>query len=187
MASSAETGLRLREQDLVGKVALVTGASRGIGRAIALNLASRGCSILGTCSKTGSLHLIDTISHSISGVYRGTSAQPPQIVSLVADILDPTAPYTICQALERQFESSLDIHVNSAAMLESAKMGELTDEHIQNYMTGNLEFPVKCVNEFVKRKFFRKNSRIILISSLRGRLGWGKQYIYIFPTFIIPC
>ena len=55
----AETALR--EQDLASKVAVVTGASKGIGRAITINLASRGRSVLGTCSSPESLHLIHSL------------------------------------------------------------------------------------------------------------------------------
>ena len=173
--SSAETGLRLREQDLTGKVALVTGASRGIGRCIALNLASRGSSILATCSSKESLHLIDSLSHSISSLYKNTLTQSPKIVAVAANLTDPTSPYTISETLTRDFGGHIDIYINNASMVESARMGELTDEHIQDYLTANLEFPVKVVNDLVKWKLFRKNSRIIMISSVRARNGWGRQ------------
>jgi 3-oxoacyl-[acyl-carrier protein] reductase len=57
--------LQLREQDLMGKVAVITGASRGIGRAVAVNLAARGCSILGTCSSADNIKLINAMDHEI--------------------------------------------------------------------------------------------------------------------------
>jgi NAD(P)-dependent dehydrogenase (short-subunit alcohol dehydrogenase family) len=61
---------QLREQDLVGKVAVITGGSRGIGRAIAINLAARGCSILGTCSSTDNIGLIESMDHEIEALFK---------------------------------------------------------------------------------------------------------------------
>ena len=67
--NEASNALEVRDQDLASKVAVVTGASKGIGRAIAINLAIRGCNVLGTCSSPESLHLIDSVAHEISSLY----------------------------------------------------------------------------------------------------------------------
>lgn len=175
--STAETGLRLREQDLAGKTAVVTGASRGIGRAIALNFASRGCNILGTCSSADSLHHIDTLSHSIADIYHatGSNTSKPIIRGLDANLLDSTTPSKMADALQRHFDGHLDIFVNNAAVTSAMKIGEITDDHIGEYLKGNVEIPVKMVEEFVRRKLFRPKSRIICISSVRARLAWSDQ------------
>ena len=181
MASSAtRTGLRLREQDLQDKVAIITGASRGIGRAIALNLASRGCSILGTCSSSNSVHLIDSLAHHVQELYQTSEqkSKPPKIVGLDANITDATTPKKIADAIERHFNGQLNIFINNACVASAAKIGELSDDHISDYLKGNIEIPVKLVEEFVKRKLFRPNSRIIHISSVRARKAWADQLMY---------
>lgn len=169
---------RLRDQDLTGKVALITGTSRGIGRAIALNLASRGCSILGTCSSTSSLHLIDTLSHTVSQLYRGSpdSGPVPRVVGLAADILSPSTPFALAEGIEKHFGGHVDICVNNAAITTIAPIGAMEDEHIDEYLTGNIAIPVKIVEQLVRRKQFRKNSRIVCISSVRARKPWANQY-----------
>ena len=170
--------LRYREQDLAGKVAIVTGASRGIGRAIALNLASRGCSILGTCSSATNLHLIDNLSHSINELYRVNvrASEAPKIVGTVGDILRTTTPTVLAVMLQREFGGHCDIFVNNACQASAVKIGELTDEHVQDYLMANVRFPVKMVEELVRRKFFRPGGRIVMISSVRARKGWADQY-----------
>lgn len=173
--TAAKPDLGLREQDLVGKVAVVTGASRGIGRAIALTLASRGCSILGTCSGSSSLHLIDTLSHSVQDLYKASSYACPKIVGIAADILDLSSPNKIADKLASDFESHLDIFINNAGVASAEKIGQLADADITKYLTGNVHVPVAMVEEFVKRKQFRANSRIVYISSVRARKPWADQ------------
>lgn len=181
MASSSTTsGLRLREQDLQHKVAVITGASRGIGRAIAINLASRGCSILGTCSSSESLHLIDTLSHHIEDLYKDSEhkSSTSKVVGLDANITDPTTPKKIADALERHFKGQLNIFVSNACVASAAQIGTLDDDHIEGYLKGNIEIPIRLVEEFVKRKLFKPNSRIIHISSVRARKAWADQLMY---------
>lgn len=173
--TAAKPDFRLREQDLAGKVAVVTGAGRGIGRAISLNLASRGCAILGTCSSSSSLHHIDTLSHSILDLYKSSSPACPKIVGVAADILDLSSPSKIADKLASHFEGHLDILINNAGIASAEKIGQLEDADITKYLTGNVHAPVAMVEEFVKRKQFRANSRIVYISSVRARKPWADQ------------
>ena len=167
--------LKLREQDLAGKVAVVTRASRGIGRAIALNLGSRGCSILGTCSNTSSLHHIDTLSHSIQDLYKNSSSACPKVVGMVADIQNLLHPKGVANKVVAEFEGHLDVYVNNAGVASAEKIGSLQHYDISKYLTGNIHWPVALVEEFVNRKLFRPSSRIVYISSVRARKPWADQ------------
>ncbi|KAH0345744.1 NAD(P)-binding protein, partial [Aureobasidium melanogenum] len=159
---------RLREQDLAGKVAVVTGATRGIGRAIALQLASRGCSVLGTCSGPDSLILIDSLAHTVSHLY-SEHASPPEVTGIVANIKDADCAQKIVQALEQKFDGHVDILVNNAAHPIRAKIGEIEPHMVSEVMAANVQTPMMIVNEFVKRKMFRTNSRIVNIGSDSAR------------------
>ena len=169
----------LREQDLAGKVAVITGASRGIGRAIAINLASRGCSILGTCSSPTNLNLIDSINHEIAALYTSARLTPtPKILGIDANILSPTCAHTIATSLSANFSSRIDIFINNAADSGIGTIGDLSVQEIQESLISNIQTPVLIVDELVKRKMFQKESRIVYISSVRSRQPWSMQLLY---------
>lgn len=173
------TSLRLREQDLAGKVAVITGASRGIGRSIALNLAARGCGILATCSRPETIHLIDSIDHSIAGLYRDAKdVSKPKIIGIAANIVSPDCSKTIGDALAYHFASRADIFINNASIPFTGVIGELTVEEIQQSLIGNMQTPVLVVEELVKRRMFQPESRIVHISSVRSRQPWSMQLMY---------
>jgi 3-oxoacyl-[acyl-carrier protein] reductase len=175
----AMASLQLREQDLVGKVAVITGASRGIGRAIALNLAGRGCSILGTCSSIESIHLIESLDEEIRALYEGANqSRSSKIIGISANILSPTCAQTIADALVQHFSSRVDIFINNAADSRPGVIGELTVNEIQQSMISNIQTPVLIVDELVKRRMFQPESRIIYISSIRSRQPWDMQLMY---------
>ena len=179
MASSTAETLKLREQDLAGKVAVITGASRGIGYAIAINLASRGCSILGTCSRPESLPLFDSLDHSVSALYEGTQhTRNSKIAGAVADIYSPTCASKIADTLESKFDSRIDIFINNAAYASAGPIGELDAEEVQRSLLANIQTPVLIVEELVRRKMFQPDSRIVYISSIRTRLPWSMQLLY---------
>ena len=174
--------VRTREQDLAGKVAVITGASKGIGRATALNLASRGCSILGTCSNLETLHLIDSLANEISNLYKAptlpSGSPPPRIVGMVANVTSPDdCAADIASNVKQHFGGHLDIYVNNAAFTGLSKIGELQAEHVSHYCLGNIQTPTLVVDELVKRRMFRKESRIVLISSDRSKKVSPKTYI----------
>ncbi|KAG5659634.1 hypothetical protein KAF25_002193 [Fusarium avenaceum] len=173
----------IRELDLVNKVAVISGASRGIGRAIAFNLASRGCSILGTCiSEKG----VDALSSSLNNeitehVYKVTSRDRPasqKIKGIVADVFSNECAKAIADAVGELFDGKVDIFVNSAGDPMPGAIGNMGTEEIQRSLLGNIQTPVLIVEELVRRKYFQPNSRIIYISSIRSRQPWADQLMY---------
>ncbi|KAK5012893.1 hypothetical protein LTR60_004148 [Cryomyces antarcticus] len=147
------------------------GATKGIGRAIALNLASRGASIFGTYSSPESAHHLDTLSHTVSALYNNGSHGPkgPRVTGIAANLLSPSSSTDIAAALEKEFDGHVDILVNNAAYIEGKVIGEMTPEYVHKMLLGNIEAPVLLVNELVKRNMFRPNSRIVNISADRVR------------------
>ncbi|TVY83181.1 3-oxoacyl-[acyl-carrier-protein] reductase FabG [Lachnellula suecica] len=174
MASSA-----FREQDLAGKVAVITGASRGIGRAIAMNLASRGCSILGTCSSVENIKLIEALDQEIDGLFKDASQnRSSRVKGICADIFSSNCAEVIADAVTEYFAGRVDIFVNNAADADTGILGGLTVQEIQKSLLGNIQTPVLIVEGLVKRKMFRPDSRIIYISSIRSRQPWSMQLMY---------
>ena len=173
------SSLRIREQDLAGKVAVITGASRGIGRAIALNFASRGCAILGTCSNAKNVGLIESIGHEVGELFKDAKlSYSPQVLGICADIFTATCAQTIADAVVQHFSSRVDIFINNAADSRPGVLGELAVEEIQKSLLGNIQTPVLIVDQLVKRKLFQLESRIIYISSIRTRQPWSMQLMY---------
>ncbi|KAF7593915.1 hypothetical protein BBP40_010617 [Aspergillus hancockii] len=157
------------EQDLAGKTAIVTGATRGIGRATAIHLAKRGASILGTCSSPASMHNIETLSSEVSDFYNGTGYNAPNIVGVVANITSLDTPGIIADALEKHFSSKLHILVNNAAYDEMREMGKLDDVYVQRVLVGNTHTLVMLIEALYTRGMIQPNSRIINMSSVSSR------------------
>ena len=110
----------------------LSGSTKGIGRAILLELATRGASILGTYTTSSSSYLFDELSVIISSLYSTTtsthhvSSAAPKLVGIAADITASSSPSTIIGALGEHFGGKVDIVVFNAAVMGLAKMGEGT-------------------------------------------------------------
>ena len=160
-----------------------SGATRGIGRGIAIELATRGASILGTYTSLSSAHLFDTLSHNISSIYstsvdsHARDPDAPKLVGIAADITSPEAHFTISVALEAYFGGKLDIVVLNAAVMGLAKIGDggVSETFVSTALMGNLQFPILLIETLVLNECIRPNGRVIAISSegVRARRPGG--------------
>jgi 3-oxoacyl-[acyl-carrier protein] reductase len=104
------------ELGLKGKVALVTGSSRGIGRGVALALADEGCDLLLTGRDVPALE-------ETAAVVRGKGRKT---ALCVLDLRDPKAPQALVEAVRKEF-GKLDILVNNAGTTRRGDFFALTD------------------------------------------------------------
>ncbi|KAL5591120.1 hypothetical protein FOBRF1_014677 [Fusarium oxysporum] len=157
------------QQDLAGKNALITGATRGIGRAIALNLARRGANIIGTSSSEATLHLFKSLKADIADSYRHHQASIPRLIGVPANILSLETPERLADLVQDHFNGELNILVNNACYDEMRPMGSLDDDFVQKVLLGNCHHPVMLMDVLYRRGYIKPYSRIINLSSISGR------------------
>lgn len=104
------------ELGLKGKIALVTGSSRGIGRGVALGLAAEGCDLMLTGRDKAALEEVAAAVH----------AQGSRAAIAVLDLREPDAPGRLVEQLKREF-GALDILVNNAGTTKRGDFLTLTD------------------------------------------------------------
>jgi 3-oxoacyl-[acyl-carrier protein] reductase len=155
------------EQNLAGKVALVTGASRGIGRAIAVALASRGATVIATArSASAAAPTVDEITHA------GGRARP-----LALDIADPlSVEAAMAEALREH--ATIPLLVNNAGITRDNLLMRMKkedwDQVIETNLTGIYRVCRSLVPSMVKAKY----GRIVNITSVVSRSGNPGQVNY---------
>ncbi|KAK5121509.1 hypothetical protein LTR85_005342 [Meristemomyces frigidus] len=107
---------------------------------------------------------------------KGTAV--PKFVAIAANILTPDCAAIIADSLERSVGAHVNIFVDSAAFTSATTIGTMTVEQIQNYTVANIQTPVLIVDELVRRKMFRKESRIVYISSERSKMSSATTPMY---------
>ena len=152
------------ERPLAGKYALVTGASRGIGRAIAKVLARDGAHVIGLDVPALEHELEQTI-----GELGGST--------LVLDITDEDAPARIVDHLVDQ-HGGVDVVVHNAGVTRDKTLGRMRDEQWDKVIAINLTAQERINEELLKREAFRENGRIICVSSMSGIAGNAGQTNY---------
>ena len=152
--------------DLRDKVAIVTGASRGIGREVALMLAARGASVVAAARGD---HAAATAAAIAAAGGRG------QPVSL--DVTDTAAiEALVAGALERY--GRIDILVNNAGIARDQLLMRMKRDDWDQVIATNLTAAFACAQAVIKPMIKQRGGRIISISSVVGQTGNAGQSNY---------
>ena len=149
---------------LDGKVALVTGAARGIGAAIAEVLARDGAFVVGLDVEPMAAELT-TVTRAVGGS------------AMTADVTDPGAPAAIAERLLAEHEG-VDIVVHNAGVTRDRTIGRMTPQQWSMVLAINLAAPQRITAELIERKAIRRNGRVVCLSSMNGIAGAAGQTNY---------
>ncbi len=156
----------MSESTFEGQVALVTGATRGIGAAIALELAQRGLKVIGTAtSEEGAAR----IGHAL-GAFPGCAGR-------VLDVTDGAALEALVDALVKGY-GGLHVLVNNAGITRDTLAMRLKDEDWDAVLDTNLKAVFRMSRAVLRTMMKQRYGRIISITSVVGASGNPGQANY---------
>jgi NAD(P)-dependent dehydrogenase (short-subunit alcohol dehydrogenase family) len=150
------------ELPLAGKVALITGAGKRIGRSVAVRLGAEGADVI--VNYRTSHEGADEVVAQISAAGRRARA-------IQADVSKRHEVLEMFASVEKQF-GRLDILVNNAGMFFPKRFEELTEEHWDTILDTNLKSQFLCSQAAVPMLRRSGQGRIINFASLGGLLAW---------------
>lgn len=153
---------------LENKVALVTGASRGIGREIAMMLAKEGASVI--INYNGSRERAEEVKNSIESEGGKAFLYP-------CDVSD----FQSCEAMAKDIVKThgrLDILVNNAGITRDNLIMKMKEEDFDAVLNVNLKGTFNTIRHFSRQMLKQKSGKIINISSVSGILGNAGQANY---------
>ncbi|GAA0445505.1 3-oxoacyl-[acyl-carrier-protein] reductase [Lentibacillus halophilus] len=153
---------------LNNKNALVTGASRGIGRAIALELAKQGANV--AVNFSGSEDKAESVVEDVKqyGV---------QSIKIQADVADETDTKAMVKDVVNEF-GSLDILVNNAGINRDNLLMRMKEDEFDQVIDTNLKGVYQCIKAVSRQMIKQKGGRIINVSSVVGVSGNAGQANY---------
>jgi len=146
---------------LNGKVALVTGCRRGIGRALAEGLAEAGADIIGVSS---------TLEESGSDIERAVTRLGRRFVGFSADLNNRNVVYDFIRKVKTEF-SVIDILVNNAGLTLRAPAEEHSDEYWDTVINVNLHAPFILSREIGRDMVSRGKGKILFTASVLSFQG----------------
>ncbi|EJP31848.1 3-oxoacyl-[acyl-carrier-protein] reductase [Selenomonas sp. FOBRC9] len=146
---------------LGGKVALITGASRGIGRAIAIRLAAEGAKI--AVNYAGNTAAAEEVKAAIE--QSGGTAMLIQ-----TDVSDAVAAAEMVARVHEEF-GGLDILVNNAGITRDTLLLRMKDEDFDTVINTNLKGVYACTKAAAKLMTKQRSGRIVNLTSVVGEIG----------------
>ncbi|KAF4960328.1 hypothetical protein FGADI_975 [Fusarium gaditjirri] len=160
-------------QTLKGKVAIVTGASRGLGAGFAYELARRGAKIAATYTSPSSEKLVKELSEKIA------SLNPPaECIGVKADLKDESSPAEIVRQAVAAFGPQIDILVNNAGMEVVKSHTDITTSDFDSIFYLNVRAPLLLLQAVKPYLPSLGGGRIINISSVGARCGFKNLSLY---------
>ena len=153
---------------LAGRAALVTGASRGIGRAVALSLAEAGAAVAVNYRERAA---------EARNVVAAIQRDGGKAMDVAADVSDARAVADMVAAVEREL-GPVDVLVNNAGLAIIRGIDDLTEEEFDRTIAVNLKSAFLCTKAVLPGMRVRKWGRIVNVSSgaARGAGGIGPHY-----------
>lgn len=153
---------------LTGKIALVTGASRGIGKSVALTLASYGATVI--VNYNGSKDKAEAVVEEI--VKQGGTAK-----AYGCNVSDYAAVETMMKDIVKEF-GALNILVNNAGITKDGLLMKMSEEDYDSVLDINLKGTFNCIKHISRQMLKQKGGRIINLSSVVGVYGNAGQVNY---------
>lgn len=153
---------------LTGKIALVTGASRGIGKSVALTLASYGATVI--VNYNGSKEKAEAVVEEI--VNQGGNAK-----AYGCNVSDYAAVETMMKDIVKEF-GALDILVNNAGITKDGLLMKMSETDYDSVLDINLKGTFNCIKHISRQMLKQRGGRIINLSSVVGVYGNAGQVNY---------
>ena len=153
--------------DLSGRVALVTGGGRGIGRAIALKLAEVGTTVV----------VSDIDEVSASSAAGEIKAMKGRSLAVMADVSSSSDVVKMMETAQAAY-GKVDILVNNAGITRDQLLMRMSDEDWDNVLSINLKSVFLCTKVVLRQMVKQRWGRIISLSSIVGMKGNAGQANY---------
>lgn len=153
---------------LENKVALVTGAARGIGKAIAKALAAEGAVVI--VNYNGS---VQRAAETVKEIEEAGG----KALAIRCNVADFTACKDMIDGIIKE-QGRLDILVNNAGITRDGLLMKMSEEDFDSVMDTNLKGAFNCIRHVARQMIKQKSGRIISISSVSGVLGNAGQANY---------
>lgn len=161
--------MTLQSKNLTGRVALVTGGSRGIGRAICVKLASQGATVYVNFTSNPT---------AADETVKLCQEQGAQAFALGFDVSDSAAVDAAFEKIQKD-SSKLDILINNAGISKDGLFVRMKDEDWQRIMNINLNGAFYCARAAARLMMKARYGRIVNMSSVVGEMGNPGQAPYV--------
>ncbi|MFM2476625.1 3-oxoacyl-ACP reductase FabG [Celerinatantimonas sp. MCCC 1A17872] len=148
-----------------GQIALVTGASRGIGKAIATILADRGATVIGTATSANGAEAISDYLREQGGC------------GMVLNVTDSESINELFSHIKQQF-GDIDILVNNAGITRDNLLMRMKDDEWDDIIATNLTSVFKLSKAVLRAMMKKRSGRVINIGSVVGSMGNAGQTNY---------
>jgi len=160
--------LNQQNLNLAGEVALVTGASRGIGKAIACQLAQCGATVVGTATSATGADAVSAYLHELG---------PAQGRGMLLNVNDAAQCDHVLGAVQQEF-GGISVLVNNAGITQDQLAMRMKDEDWDAVIATNLTAVARLSRAVLRNMMKAKHGRIINITSVVGHAGNPGQMNY---------